>query len=220
MKKVFIFIIGYLIMLAGYGQNTENRTPATKADSGNSNSARADIKITIADSTKNAVNAASGNAVNNCSYCGKAVEGFDWVLVFSPILLFLIIILILNRKLKNFDLSDALNEPEMGRKIIPNDKYTNENLQALKDNPAMTSVLTPTIEVSDGKYAKSSSRYIALITSALAWVIGSCLCCYFIYLYILTGKSPELNKLTDLVLTLGIGVVPYVFNKISEAIKK
>ena len=83
----------------------------------------------------------------------------------------------------------------------------------------MTALLTPTIDISDGVYPKSSSRYIALITSTVTWTIGLCLTSYFIYAHIKTGKASELNKLTDIVLTLGIGVVPYVFNKVSEAVK-
>lgn len=152
--------------------------------------------------------------------CTNCELGFwEWVLVFSPFLIFAITLLIIRKRLKDFKLADALAESELTRKTIQNPEYTAANLQALRDNPAMTALLTPTIEISGDSYAKSSTRYIAFITSALTWIIVLCLTCFFLYQYIKTNEAPNLEGFSNVLLALGIGVVPYAFNKVAGAIR-
>ncbi len=193
--------------------------------------ATAIIKTTTSASTKPAasnINVNVGDTANHAKTTDaetndvkdRKVSGMEWLLVFSPFLIFIIFSISMAGKLKGFGLKEALQDDQQSKKTIINPQYTTENLKALSANPAMTALLTPTIEISDGVYPKSSSRYIALITSTLTWTIALCLTSYFIYGYIKTGNPPKLNELTDVVLTLGIGVVPYVFNKVSEAVRK
>ena len=157
--------------------------------------------------------------------CISCHIGFvEWILILSPIWIFLIALLAIRKKLKDFSLKDALTEPELPKKTIPNPEYTALNINGLATNAAINgmlpTLLPPTIEVtSSDEPPKSSSRYIAFITSALTWIIVLCLTCFFIYQYIKTGKAPEFTGLSSVLLALGIGVVPYAFNKISKAIE-
>jgi hypothetical protein len=210
LSAVFIFTI-----LRSEAQTADTTTAIIKTTtSAATKTATSNINVNVGDTSNHTKAAVKKDNIED-----KEVSVMEWFLVFSPMLIFLIISISLRNILKGFGLRDALQDNEQSKKTILNPKYTSANLQALVTNPAMTALLTPTIQISDGVYPKSSSRYIALITSTVTWAISLCLTSYFIYAYIKTGKAPELNKLTDIVLTLGIGVVPYVFNKVSEAVK-
>ena len=211
LSAVFIFTI-----LRSEAQTADTTTAIIKTTtSAATKTATSNINVNVGDTSNHTKAAVKKDNIED-----KEVSVMEWLLVFSPMLIFLIISISLRNILKGFGLRDALQDNEQSKKTILYPEYTSANLQALVTNPAMTALLTPTIQISDGVYPKSSSRYIALITSTVTWAISLCLTSYFIYAYIKTGKAPELNKLTDIVLTLGIGVVPYVFNKVSEAVRK
>jgi hypothetical protein len=164
----------------------------------------------------------SDKAAKDCAGCDISFIG--WLLIFSPIWIFLIALLVIRKKLKDFSLKDALTESELPKKTIPNPEYTIANINALATNAAINgmlpTLLPATIEVtSTDEPLKSSSRYIAFITSALTWIIILCLTCFFIYQYMKKGEAPDLSGLSSVLLALGIGVVPYAFNKISTAVK-
>lgn len=217
MKPYILSIVFNFLVLNSKAQTADTATTIIKTtNSAAAKSEATNINVNVGDTA----NYTRGSVAKTGDVKDKEVSVMEWLLVFSPMLIFLIISLSIRNKLKGFGLKEALQDGDQAKKTIINPEYTTANLQALATNPAMTSLLTPTIEISDGVYPKSSSRYIALITSTLTWTISLCLTSYFIYAYIKTGKAPELNKLTDIVLTLGIGVVPYVFNKVSESIKK
>lgn len=218
MKNLLSFVACLLLSTFLMAQ-TDTTTVTKTTTTGSGKPSTTNVNINLVDTGARA-QAAKTNNLAYPAFHGKPVEGTDWLLVFSPVILFIIILLFINPKLKGFDLKEALQDDVQSKTTQLNPQYTSANLMALAANPAMTTLLTPTIEISTGVYPKSSSRYIALITSILTWTIALCLACYFMYGYILTGVPPELNKLTDMVLTLGIGVVPYAFNKLSEAVKK
>lgn len=177
------------------------------------------------DTVKAYINAQKEQGVKVAQDCIGCYIGFtEWILIFSPIWIFLIALLAIRKKLKDFNLKDALTESELPKKTIPNPEYTALNINGLVANAAINgmlpALLPPTIEVtSSDDPPKSSSRYIAFITSALTWIIILCLTCFFIYQYMKTGNAPNLGGLSNVLLTLGIGIVPYAFNKISKAIE-
>jgi hypothetical protein len=159
---------------------------------------------------------------NGCSSC--EIGFWQWVLIFSPIWIFMLLLFSFRKKLKGFNLKEALSENELPKKTIPNPEYTTEKINTLATNAntanLLTTLLPPTIEVTaSDEYPKSSSRYIAFITSVLTWVIGLCLTCFFIYQYMKGNTEPKLSGLSSVLLSLGIGVVPYAFNKISKAME-
>lgn len=177
------------------------------------------------DSAKVYIAAQKENATKANKDCGSCEIGFtQWVLIFSPIWMFVIALFIIRKKLKDFSLKEALTESELPKKTIPNPEYTADKINLLAAHDlaigVMSTLIPPTIEVTaSDEYPKSSSRYIAFITSTLTWIIVLCLACFFIYQYMKTGKAPELGGLSTVMLALGIGVVPYAFNKMSEAVK-
>lgn len=149
----------------------------------------------------------------------------EWVLVFSPFLLFLIIWLAIKKKLNGFNLNEALSEAELPKTIIRNPDYSVSNMLQLaaNANTAQTigTLLPPTIEITAPNmvYTKSSSRYIAFITSALSWLIVLCLSTFYMYQFLRNGIAPDLGGFSSVLLSMGIGVVPYAFNKMSNAVK-
>lgn len=66
-------------------------------------------------------------------------------------------------------------------------------------------------------YRPSISRYIAFISSLVIILIAVCMSSFFIYHYIRTGCPPEFGALTGMLIVLGLGVTPYITNKISTA---
>ncbi|QNA46046.1 hypothetical protein [Lacibacter sediminis] len=160
--------------------------------------------------------------VTDCANC--EIGFMQWVLIFSPVLIFMIVLLAIRKKMKDFDLKEALSETELPKKIIPNPEYTAEKIKSLAENPIaaglLTTLLPATLEVTaSDEPTKSSSRYIAFITSSLTWVLALCLTCFFIYQYIKSNEAPTLTGLSSVLLALGIGVVPYAFNKVSKALE-
>jgi hypothetical protein len=156
----------------------------------------------------------------------RDIKFIEWILVFSPLWIFCISLVVIRKKLKGFKLRDALTEVEKPKITIPNVEYTAANLNTLAANNnlvagVLTSIIPPTIEVTANTGSpESSSRYIALITSTLAWIIVLTLSCFFLYQYVKTNEPPNLSGLSTLMLTLGVGVVPYAFNKVSTALEK
>lgn len=99
----------------------------------------------------------------------------------------------------------------LNQKIIT-DKSKNDETQTEIDKLIILSTELPATP------RASSSRFIALITSLLTLIIALCLCSFFIYFYIATGNAPDISKFSSVLLALGIGVVPYAFNKVATAI--
>lgn len=149
----------------------------------------------------------------------------EWILVLSPFFLFLIMLLLLKKKLTSFDLNQALSEAELPKTTIANPAYSANNILQILNNPIAAplavSLLPPTIEITSNQmiYTKSSSRYIAFITSVLTWMIALCLSSFYMYQFLKTNVAPDFNGFSSILLSLGIGVVPYAFNKISSAVK-
>ena len=149
---------------------------------------------------------------------GKVDSFGSYLVLLLPLILTIIGFLFINAKLKGFDLKEALKENEPSPKTILNPEYNPANLQLLANNAAIVSVLPATIQV-DGDYAKSSSRYLALLTSVVALILSISLITFYIYVYLTTGTSPDLGKVSSVLLSLGIGVVPYAFNRVGNGMK-
>jgi len=164
-----------------------------------------------------AADAVANNKPDRPKWNGKDVEGADWILVWAPVAFFIISIWAINSRTKEFKLQDALTEDNYPLITITNPLYTAAIITAL---PVGAPPVPPTITVNktDVGFPKSSSRYLALITTALTLIIAACLTSAFIYIYITSGIQPEFNHLGDILLALGIGVTPYAVNKVSTAI--
>lgn len=220
--RILLFLTILLLNHQSFSQQLDSTVKEQAKDITLLKKTTADIKKDV-DTIKSHI--LSSKATTNREVCADCEIGFwQWLLIFSPIWIFLLTLLAIRKKLNGFNLKEALSETDLPKKTIPNPEYTAEkiNVLAVNANTAalLTSLLPPTIEITaSDEYPKSSSRYIAFITSALTWVIALCLSCFFIYQYIKANKAPELSGLSSVLLALGIGVVPYAFNKVSNAVK-
>lgn len=168
-------------------------------------------------------------STNTCKP-GALAEGGSWWLVYTPLILFAILLIVLLSSIKDFDLKEALSENEYVKKTIVNPAYSDLAIKDIAGTAAaanISDVLPPTIEITDISTAAnslptpgriSSSRFIAFVTSLITLILAVCLCSFFIYFYIATGRAPDISKFSAVLLALGIGVVPYAFNKVAAAI--
>lgn len=177
---------------------------------------------------------------------GRVDDAGKWLLTFLPAIIFIgLLVWIFNSKgLKEFSLRKALSENTYPTIRVDNPQYTAANLTnaTLTAKENLDDVLPPTIEktflrsntaVIPGTNPPvtittqtppppnpSISRYIAFITSILALVVALGISCFYLYHYIRTACPPELTGISTLLIALGIGVMPYVFNKLAGAIGK
>lgn len=106
---------------------------------------------------------------------------------------------------------------QIGRQAILQTKIASDKAKNDKTQSEIDTLITKASELPTTPRA-SSSRFIALVTSLLTLIIAVCLCSFFIYFYIATGTPPDISKFSSVLLALGIGVLPYAFNKVATAI--
>ena len=114
-----------------------------------------------------------------------------WIAM-MPIILFILamVCIILILKDKGYDISDALKEPPP---------------------PAVAGAAPVTGQ-------NSASRLIAFLTAVTTLIIVICVISFWMYQG-LNDKTVDMSKTSTLLLSLGIGIVPYGVNKISTALK-
>lgn len=147
-------------------------------------------------------------------YCAKKLNGEQHLLIFLPCILFGVVLLFLFMLMRQgkLKLSDFLteNKPVETKRLNP---LIQPMLEANKDISTMDTTVTET------KLPASSSRLAMVLAGLVAITVSVCASCYYFYIYLKTGKAPDLDGLFNILLSLGIGVVPYGVNKISEAFK-
>jgi len=151
----------------------------------------------------------------NCMNSTDRVLNFgEWVLVFSPLVLFIASAIIIVGGSGGLKLKDALTENELPKIIKDNPLYVQDNVNG--------GLVSPTIEITDVDcpYRPSTSRLVAFITGILAVIIALNITCFFIYHYLKTGCSPDISELSTVILALGLGMVPYVSSRAVSAVTK
>ncbi|PRB85732.1 hypothetical protein CQ022_05620 [Chryseobacterium culicis] len=148
-----------------------------------------------------------------------------WI-AFSPILLFLLITCLVFFKLKKdkVSLKDLLLDKDANVQIeIEKTKQTEaflaaspESQQAMKEASA---TLNNTSDSNTEKPNTSVSRFLAFISGLVSVGLACVLTTFAIWNYFDVNVFPDLNNLVGVLLTLGIGVVPYAFNKVTTAAK-
>lgn len=129
-----------------------------------------------------------------------SIDIYQIIISLAPIALFLITTSIIFLKLKKEDykIGDALKE--------------NETI-------TITSPSTPGTSNTQTIQPKSASRLLVFISGMISVGLASTFCSFWAYNYFQTRESANLSDITNVLLTLGLGVVPYAFNKISKAIE-
>lgn len=177
------------------------------------------------------------------------ITGAEWVLILFPAIFFVVALFILFHKTKEFNFKEALKENDVSTITVVNPYYSGQVTDPGKTDVPLSLEVTPNVviianslnsqaqltqtpeaqtqstlynmdyKLSSEVYRASISRYIALISSFLIIIIAVTVCCFFLYHYLKFGCPPELGALSSVMLALGVGIVPYVANKISFGIK-
>jgi len=172
----------------------------------------------------------SAAAKTTCVECdpNRQWQRHEVALVVLPFVAGLIAILIIAFAVRSFRLTEALQENEIPLLTIINPQYTRENLEKFAANTQTTDIIPPTLQVSEGyikqeqpdkipakEYRPSISRLIALLSGVLTCIVALSAASFFIYYYICTGCAPSLSGLGSVLIALGLGIAPYVTNKIT-----
>lgn len=172
----------------------------------------------------------SSRSQNICVMCdsNRNWRAHEIALVMLPFAAGLIAVIIIAFAVKSFRLTEALQENEIPILTIINPQYTGENLEKFAANPQTTDIIPPTLQVSEGyirqeqpaslpekEFRPSISRLIALLSGVLTCIIALSATSFFIYYYICTGCSPSLSGLGSVLIALGLGIAPYLANKIT-----
>lgn len=102
--------------------------------------------------------------------------------------------------------------------LLPMLQLQSDNAKKIAETAAK--IPSDSAAYSTGTYRPSISRYIAFITSMVIIILVVCMSSFFIYHYMRTGCPPEFGALTVMLIALGLGVTPYITNKISTAVAK
>lgn len=158
-----------------------------------------------------------------CVFCQSKLSAGERWLVSVPLLLFIIASFYILTRLRQegYRISDALKEnytvdiaktPEAVTAQLDTQREVKAggaeatNLAAAAD--------TPTTEIRP----QSTSRLIAFFAGMAAIIMSVSAVTFFFYVYLRTGQEPKFDSLWNVVLGLGVGVIPYAFNRIADAL--
>ncbi len=187
------FLIVILLWAVGNAAHAADTTKVVvQADTGKAASATVNIV-----SPQPAVSAAV--SANACSCRDKDLLPFQKGLVLLPLGLSVLFFALVYRVLKRagYKLADALSE---------NDTVTT-NVAAASNNNQQTLTVPGN---------RSASRLVLFLSGITAILIAVCITTYYLYYYLCCGKAPDMDGLINVILTLGIGVIPYAVNKVTK----
>lgn len=170
--------------------------------------------------------AAAGTAAGTtpCNCREKDLLPFQKALVMLPVVLAVLFFLCVFRVLKRagYKLADALSENDTMTTTVPA-PVNAPNLPGQIANNA-PNVLVPaannapqTQTTQTGPGNRSSSRLVLFLSGFTAIIIAVCITTYYLYHYLYCGQAPDLDGLTSIILTLGIGVIPYAVNRATQS---
>jgi hypothetical protein len=159
-----------------------------------------------------------------CTTCG--LETFEQMLSLSPILFFILILIVIFWKLNKdgYQIGDALKENITIEVSEENPVITEKPKPATDGTPnqmpiaglADTTTNTPPPFVPRTIQPKSTSRLIAFISGLVSVGLASCLCSFWFYNHLIHPDTKLVfTELVNVLLALGIGVIPYAVNKIT-----
>lgn len=204
MQKILKLLIVLLLAAVGNAAHAADETKVVvQADSGKP-----------ASTTVNVVNpppaASTAASADTCSCRNKDLLPFQKGLVLLPVGLSVLFLLLVYGGLKRagYKLADALSE---------NDAVIT-TVTANAPNPAgqvaADTQQTQTAQTVPGN--RSASRLVLFLSGITAIIISVCITTYYLYYYLCCGKAPEMDGLINVLLTLGIGVIPYAVNKVAK----
>ena len=158
-----------------------------------------------------------------CLFCQPKLSGGEPWVVAAPLLLFIVASLYVLSRLRQegYRISDALKENyTVDVAQTPEAVTAQLDVQKeLKSEGAKAANLTAAADIPATQIRpQSTSRLIAFFSGMAAIVMSISAVTFFFYVYLRTGQEPKFENLWNVVLGLGIGVVPYAFSRISDAI--
>lgn len=192
MTKTFFIIMTFLISVTLSAQNDSTKAKVLS----DSFAVQKQGKEAVSDTNKTMLKTIS--RANPCDVgCSEVIGSEKWLLVFSPLILFVLLGVILTYLILNgkFELSEALS-----------------TIQRTGTTTEMVSE-TVTVATETTKPVGSTSRLIAFFTGVTAIIVAICLLTYYAYFTIAECKGPpHFEGMWKILLGLGIGVVPYGVN--------
>ena len=139
---------------------------------------------------------------NTLSMPGRPMDTIELALIAMPAALFLILFWLIGSLLyrQGFRLSNALTE----KNILIHKRKTVTNLA---QNTTSSSI--------DEEQPYSTSRAVLLISICCLAILIISLCSYYMYWYLQTGTVPQTEIFSQLFIALGLGIIPYIINRIS-----
>lgn len=241
MKKVFLNLLFlFVISFSSASQPLDTSTIIRIMDKGNKQ-----IVTAITGQTKelkDSIGAALSQGKIAPIKVNKTVAD---VITFLPVILFIIILFVISVKLKrdNVKLSDFLNDKDVQvaiKKEEGNIEVTKLNAviataNAIKANaPAFiaANVVPPEISINttnttntsgDGQTGnqkeQSTSRLIVFISGLTSMALAVCIAAFYFYRSFLGESNVNIGNLSTVLYGLGLGIIPYGFNKIANALK-
>lgn len=201
MKAKFLLIIGGAMIFFSTWTHSVAIASSDSSTISNSVSVNQLMAFTeMMDSIKQEVNKSVSAQASVGQY---SLNTFQKCIVLMPLVLGVLLIMLIlgNLRKANYKLSDALSESQS----IPTTNTTTG-----QDGTSSTTTTNNLTQV------KSSSRLVMFISSMVTVIIAICLVSFYIYQVFATGNTPNLGSVTTMLLSLGVGVVPYAFNKITN----
>ena len=135
-------------------------------------------------------------------------EWLGIVVVLAPLVIFILVMLVIRLRLadQRVSLADLLVETEVA--VRDNQKDNAGNAQQADDpNPK-----PPVVK-------RSASRLILFLSGVTSLILGVCITMYYFYMNIYCIACQQglaLDDFTNILLALGIGVVPYAVNQVKR----
>lgn len=133
-------------------------------DSSNRNAGNGTGKPKQAEAPAQPTNKDQDAAVSGCAIEPLSLSGWEWLLVFSPLIIFLVLFVGLQQfQLKKFSMDGALSENEYPRIAIPNVFFTPANFTLLTQSPYASSIaetLPTTVDISDHPFAAGMMKEV------------------------------------------------------------
>ena len=125
-------------------------------------------------------------------------ETLGIIIVILPVFIFVLTMLVIKKRLgeQKVDLGGWLSEPD--------DQVRNKDVD-------------PVAPPTPGK--KSASRLILFLSGVTSLILGVCITSYYFYMTIYCidcSSNLDLADFTNVILALGIGVVPYAVNQVKK----
>lgn len=197
MKKIVSLLLSLGLTFSGYSQAVSDTTKRTTPQK---------VEITFKPQTTGVV---AETAVDGAG-CPD-VEGIGaGALVWMPVILFLIVLIIVlwTTRRGGYRISQAFYENDPEEITVPAPTPTDPN-----------ATLKKTVLDANGRpvYQPSTSRLIAFLSALTTLIIVICFISYYAYCMIRCKELPAFEDLFNVVLALGLGIVPYGVNKVTAA---